>query len=260
MKDGCAPSVAVWQQQRGVAVAEEPVAPVDRVGVDLAHPLKPDKRRDQHHQRRFRQVEVGHQRVGDPEREAGADEDVGRPAPGGNVAGGVGGAFDQPERGGADRDHPAAGGLGGVDLGGGGVAHLAPFGMHLVLRHVVDLHRQECAGADVQGDTGRRHPPGGERGEQGLVEMQRGGGGGNGAGLVGPDRLVIVAVLRVGFAPGLDVRRQRHLPGLGQRRVEIRAREVEDEPGLAVAAAKRAAPRAGRKTRSPRRRAPCAGA
>ena len=49
-----------------------------------------------------------------------------------------------------------------------------------------------------------------------------------------PDGLVIVLVLRVGGTFGGNIRRQRHRPGLGQRRVEIIAGQVEPQMALAV--------------------------
>ena len=48
---------------------------------------------------------------------------------------------------------------GGGDLGGGCLAHLAPFGMHPVAGDVVDLDRQEGARPDMQRDMGEwSHP------------------------------------------------------------------------------------------------------
>ena len=75
-------SAATRQQQRGVAVGEEAIARGDRVGVDLARAFDAHQRRDEHQQRRLRQVEVRHQPVGDPEVEARPDEDVGLARPG----------------------------------------------------------------------------------------------------------------------------------------------------------------------------------
>ena len=63
----------------------------------------------------------------------------------------VGGAFEQAQRGGADRDDPAAGGARGVEPGRGRGVDPAPFGVHDVVVGVVGLDRQEGAGADMEG-------------------------------------------------------------------------------------------------------------
>ena len=118
--------------------------------IDRAHALEPDQRRDEHQQRRLRQVEVRHQPVRDPEAIAGSDEDVGLAHPGRDPARRRRRGLDQPQRRGADRDHPAGR---GVDRLGRRIADLAPFGMHPVAGDVLDLDRQEGPGADVQ-----RHP------------------------------------------------------------------------------------------------------
>ena len=64
----------------------------------------------------------------------------------------VGGAFEQAERGGADRDDAAARRPRGVEAVGGGGVDPAPFGVHHVVGRVVGLDREEGAGADVEGE------------------------------------------------------------------------------------------------------------
>ena len=59
--------------------------------------------------------------------------------------------------------------------------------------------------------------------------MQARGGGGHRAGMASPDGLVILAVLFVGRAQRGDIGRQRHRPGLGQRRLEAIALGVKGQ-------------------------------
>ena len=75
---------------------------IDATDAPLAH-----KRRNQHHQGRFRQMEVGHQRIGHPEPVAGIDEDIRLGLEGVQDPVFVRSTFDQPQRGGTDRDDPA---------------------------------------------------------------------------------------------------------------------------------------------------------
>jgi hypothetical protein len=59
---------AVGHQQRRIAVREEAIARGDGMGIDAPDLVHPHQRRDQHHQRRFRQMEIGHQRIGHAKR------------------------------------------------------------------------------------------------------------------------------------------------------------------------------------------------
>src|SRR5690606_28062716 len=117
---------------------------------------------------------------------------------------------------------------GGRGLGG----DLAPLGVHAVLGDVLDLHGQEGAGADVQSDARGGDAAGGELGEQDLVEVERGGGGGDRSGAGGEDGLVVGAVGGVGRAAGGDVGGQRHLAGRLERPGERRGVAVEVEQHL----------------------------
>ena len=110
--------VALGQKQGRVSVGEEPVAVVDRVGVDGFDPLLPHQGGHQHHQGGFGQMKVGHQRVRDAEFVTRIDKDVGFALPCCDLAT-MGGALDQPQSRGANRDHPTIGGFGGGNLGGG---------------------------------------------------------------------------------------------------------------------------------------------
>src|ERR1700742_4207373 len=51
-------------QQAGIAIGEEAIAGFDRMRVGRAHPRGAGKGADQHEQGRFRQMEVGQQKVG----------------------------------------------------------------------------------------------------------------------------------------------------------------------------------------------------
>jgi glutamate dehydrogenase/leucine dehydrogenase len=126
-------------------------------------------------------VEIGHQRIGHPETIARIDEDFGNPAEG----------LHAPVRIAADSisrsavvptgiTRPPAARV-AVDGRGGVGRDLAPFAMHLVGGDVLDLDRQEGAGADMQRDMGKAHALVGQPRQQIGVEMQAGGGGGDGA-------------------------------------------------------------------------------
>ena len=111
-------------------------------------------------------MEVGDEAVDGAEAVAGGDEDRGvaleRPDPPGLV----GGAFQQAQRGRADRDDPAARGPRRVEPGGRRGRDPAPFGVHDMVVGVVGLDRQEGAGADMEGQRLVADPGLGERRHQ----------------------------------------------------------------------------------------------
>ena len=138
-------------EQAGIAVGIEAIAGRDGVGVGGLHGVEAAEGRDQHEQRRARQMEVGHQHVDGPEPVAGRDEE--RRLAGerrGSCHRLAGGRLQQPQRRGADGDDAPAGGARGVEGRGGVGGDLAPLGVHAVLGGVVGLDGQEGAGADVQ--------------------------------------------------------------------------------------------------------------
>ena len=63
-------------EQAGIAVGVEAIAGRDGVGVGGAHGVEAAEGRDQHEQRRARQMEVGHQQIDGLEAVAGRDEEV----------------------------------------------------------------------------------------------------------------------------------------------------------------------------------------
>ena len=93
--------------------------------------------------------------------------------------------FEQAQRGRADRDDPAARRARRLDGARRLLRHLAPFGMHGVGVGVVDAHRLEGPGADMQRDARRGDAGGGERGHQPGREMQARGGRGHRAVVAG---------------------------------------------------------------------------
>ena len=108
--------------------------------------------------------------------------------------------------------------------------------MHLVVGCVVGLHRQEGAGADMQGDEAALDALCIERGKKLGREMQAGGGGGHGALFPGIDGLVVVAVALVVVTLRGDVGRQRDVTDRVKRLVEKCAGQVEAEQHLAAVA------------------------
>ena len=99
-------------------------------------------------------MKVGQQHVDRPKPASRRDENIGL---GGEFAhfamrGKTG--LENAQAGGADRHHAPALGPGRVDPRGGRCRDLPPFGMHAVLGDVVDRHRQEGAGPDMERDLG----------------------------------------------------------------------------------------------------------
>ena len=142
------------------------------------------------------------------------------PSNGSHPARFVGGAFEQAQRGRADRDDPAAGGAGGVEPLGRLGRDPAPFGVHDMVVGVVGLDRQEGAGADMEGQDFVADAGFGERRHQGRREMERGGRRRDRPFLAREHGLIIVAVARVGGAPAGDIRRQRHPPCLFEQQLD----------------------------------------
>ena len=81
----------------------------DGMGISRLHPLQPHQRANQHEQRRFGQVEVGHQPVDGAESVARGDEDARIARKRLNDMRFIRRAFEQAQAGGADRNDPATG-------------------------------------------------------------------------------------------------------------------------------------------------------
>ena len=107
--------------------------------------------------------------------------------------------------------------------------------MHLVIRDVIHLDGQEGARAHMQGDISELHAHGAQCLQQGSIEVQRGGGGGDRACVSCPDSLVVGLILCIGGAFGGNIGRQRHGTCGIERRIEIIARQVEAQIGQPVA-------------------------
>ena len=131
--DTCGDRCPRPKQQARIAIRIKPIATRDRVRIGLLHRLQPGERRHQHEQRRARQMEIGQQDIDRAKAIARRDEDRGlaRKRLDGAVLGRS--AFEQPQRGGADRDDTAAPGAGRVQRGRGLGSDAAPFGVHPVL-------------------------------------------------------------------------------------------------------------------------------
>ena len=191
------------------------------------------ERRDQHEQRRARQMEIGDERVDRAEAVAGRDEDRGLALEGPDGAALVGRAFDQARRSRADRDDPPAARARGVERRRGRGVDASPFGVHLVIARVVRLDRQEGAGADVQGHAMEARPRRLDALEQRRREMQTGGRRGHGAVFAREHGLIVGAVGGANGAARGDVGRQRRRAEPLDRLVERRAVEGEGERDLA---------------------------
>src|SRR5438552_6405574 len=220
-------------KQAGVPVGIEPVAALDGMRIGRTHRLQPTEGRDEHEQRRARQMEIGHQHVGCPETVARGDEDVGRSGPGLDPAVFARGTFQEAQRRRADSHDPPSAFPCCIERDRRLAAHGAGLGMHLVVGGVVGLHRQEGAGADMKRDEAALDTLGIERSKQLRSEMQSSGGCGDRALLPGVDGLVVAAVALVIVALRGDIRRQRNVADGMHCLVEEWAGKVEAEQHLA---------------------------
>jgi len=200
----------------------------------LEHACAPGEGADQHEQGRARQVEVGEQQVDGAKAVARQDVDAGLAGEGLNRAVGGGRSFEQAERRGADRDDAPAGRAGGVDGPGRCLRQLAGLQVHPVVARVLDLDRQEGAGADVEGERDAVDAARRERVQQAGREVETSGGGGDRAGPARENGLVVAEV--GGFRPvgALDVGRQRHGADPLEARQQLAGRQCEVERNLAA--------------------------
>ena len=171
-------------------------------------------------------MEIRKQPVGHVEPVAGINEYVGVAAPWLHRATRRR-RLDQPQRGGADRDHPAACCFGGVDFSRRLRCHFAPFGMHPVGGDIVNLDRQKRACADMQGHFGKADTAHCQCRHQTGIEMQGRGRGGDGTGVAGKQRLVVAAVLCIRRAKRCDIGWQGHRACAVQRQVKGGTGQVE---------------------------------
>ena len=203
------------------------------MGIGGLHGLQAHQRADQHEQGGFGQVEIGHQAVDRAELVARRDEDVGVALERADDAVCAGRAFQQAEAGGADGDDPAAGGAGAVQAVGGGGVDPAPFAVHPVVVGLVDLDRQEGAGADVQGQGLAADPRCVQRLQQGIGKVQRRGGRGDGALFAGKHRLIVAGVALVDRPLAGDIGRQRHGAGAFEQQLDrLVAEKAQDETAV----------------------------
>ena len=144
----------------------------------------------------FGGVEVGKKGVDELEFEAGVDENV-------VFACGLVGfciIFEGTGDGGANGDDATTTRLGSTNGADGAVRNVVPFGVHVVILHVVAADGEKSAKPDVEcqspDDNALRFEPSQEL----LGHIKTGGWSGGGAGLLGPDGLIALAVAGVGVA------------------------------------------------------------
>ena len=191
------------------------------------------KSADQHQQGGFGQVEVGEKGIDDAEAVAGGDKEAGVAGVWRKIAARRC-AFQGAQGGGADGDNAATAGA----AGGDGIYHVfadgEPFFVHDVLGEVFVAHRLEGARADVQGDFGALHAARGDGSEQGFIEMQAGGRGGDGAAVFGVHGLVALAVAVLCAA--FEVGRDRHFAVRGEEFLPRRAVAIQGKKGVITVA------------------------
>ena len=194
------------QNQHRIAKAEEAVLLFHSDFVSSHGLFIAVKRRYQHDEGAFGQVEVGDEAVDAVELDAGIQEDGRVAAAGFDLAVLGGDGLQGAAAGGADGDDAVPGGLGLPDALGGLLADGVPLAVHLMVGDLILHHGAEGTEAHMQGHFGDADPLGAEGVHQfrGKVEACRGGGGA--AQLLGIDGLVLALVIQLLG----DVGRQRH--------------------------------------------------
>ena len=167
-------------------------------------------------------MKVGQQHVDRPKPASRRDENIGLGGEFANFAMRGETGLENAQAGGADRHHAPALGPGRVDPRGGRCRDLPPFGMHAMLGDVVDRHRQEGAGPDMErdlgdGDTGvlqrrrqfrREMKPGRRRRDRARLRREHG--------------LIVLVVSRCAAVGTADIGRQRHAAMGGKARLDRR--------------------------------------
>ena len=159
-------------------------------------------------------MEIGQQRVHDPEAVAGIYKDIGLALERRQPAPFCCRRFKRPHHRRADGHDTPAGGARGIHLVAQRRGKFQVLGVHPVFGEVFAAHRLEGAGADMQREPAELDAQRLQPCEQGFVEVQAGGGCGDRAGRARVDRLVAVAVH--GFVAARNVWRQWHVAGAFQ--------------------------------------------
>ena len=165
-------------------------------------------------------MEIGKQRIDDAETITRRNKQIGVAAKRRQFAARCCG-LQRTQTGGADGDHPPAARAAGRDRINHVLPHLQPFLVHDVLGKIFVAHRLERPRANVQRNLCHLHAAQADGGEQCLVKMQPGGGGGDRAAVFGKHRLIALLVALQRRA--LQIRRNRHL---ALRRQQLRPRRL----------------------------------
>src|SRR4051812_32035259 len=208
--------------QHRVAVAVEPVPLRDRRIICGTDAIAARERRDQHQQRRLRQVKVRQQPADHAKLRARIQEEIG--IAGARDDGPVSGSrhcLQRPRRRGADRDDTAAVGAGARHRRGRGRRDLIPFALEPMVLDAIDTDRLEGAVTDMQRDLGDLDPACGQCGGQLRREVQARGRRGDRSARLREHGLVPIAIVD-GVVP-LDVGRQRHVADGVDRLVQRRS-------------------------------------
>jgi hypothetical protein len=152
-------------------------------------------------------VEIGEERVYDPEAKSGVYEEAGLSFSRIHRAITIGGRFQHSNAGGSYGNHTA---IRLVNDAGLGRAYAIALAVHLVPLDFVDFDRAERIDSYVQGDASDPNSASFDVRQDLWCEVKTGGGRGGGTGLIGEDRLVALLVLN----PALYVRGEGNFPGL----------------------------------------------
>ena len=220
-------SAVVLHNQEGVSIRTETVALLEGDAVGVHDLLISSEGGYGHQHSGLRQVEIGDRRVRDDVFIRREDELVGPAVEGIDLPVGGDIGLDSAHDGNADCEYLVAGAVGAVDIGCGLLGNNQPFGVHPVLREVLDVDAAEVADTHVDGDEGlvnvlENHPV-----EQFTAEVESGRGSGDGAFVGGEDCLEVFGVLRgdLLFDPDGDRGLSEGEKGL----LEFLVRSVEEE-------------------------------
>lgn len=146
----------------------------------------------------------------------------------------VGGAFEEAERRCANGHQPPTLGPDGIESRRGFATDLAPLFVHFVVPHLLRLHGEKRAGADMERNEMAYDATSSERIKERLIEMKPCRWRRHGAVPGSVDGLIVIGILVVRGPTRRDVGRQRHFPHGGDCFVEHRPMKVEGEDDLST--------------------------
>src|SRR5436309_5689447 len=225
-------SLAVSQEEHGIAVTGEAVSPLHRLSIRVEDPLPPGERRREEQQSGLRKVKIRDQRIHAAKDVARKDVEVALSLRGFQLAL-PGHMLQHPSHGGPHGNHPPSAALGLCHATGRLRGQGESFGMQPMMARVRRPYRQESARSHVERERGPPDSPLFQAPEElrGKMEACRGGRHRSAGARV--DRLVLLRVPFPARIPAYppDVRGKRDLAPKIQHLFDIRPRgELQNHP------------------------------